>query len=67
MEHVLKTKELSRAVVLANCFVNKHTMKSVYGPELENEIEKNCPDMFKNGLRVPEFYMDIIKQKIKNL
>jgi hypothetical protein len=64
MEHALKTVELSKAVVLANCFVNKNTIGSGYEPELEREIEEHCPDMFKNGLRIPEFYMNIIKSKV---
>ena len=42
MEHALKTHDLTRAVVLANCFVNKHTIKCGYAPELEKEIEKNA-------------------------
>jgi hypothetical protein len=67
MEHALKTHDLTRAVVLANCFVNKHTIQSGYAPELEKEIESNCPDMFKNGLRIPEFYMNIIKTKVDSL
>ena len=28
------------------------------------EVEKNCPEVFKKELRVPEFYMNIIKSKI---
>lgn len=67
MEHALKTNDLKRAVVLANCFVNKHTIQSGYEPELEKEIEMNCPDMFKDGLRIPEFYMNIIKTKVDSL
>lgn len=66
MEHALKTVELSKAVVLANCFVNKNTIGSGYEPELEKEIEEYCPDMFKNGLRIPEFYMNIVKSKVSN-
>lgn len=67
IEHALKTHDLTRAVVLANCFVNKHTIQSGYAPELEKEIESNCPEMFKNGLRIPEFYMNIIKTKVDSL
>ena len=67
MEHALKTHDLARAVLLANCFVNKHTIQSGYAPELEKEIESNCPVMFKNGLRIPEFYMNIIKTKVDSL
>ena len=66
MEHALKTVELSKAVVLANCFVNKNTIGSGDEPELEREIEEHCPDMFKNGLRIPEFYMNIVKSKVTN-
>ena len=67
MEHALKTNELTRALVLANCFVNKYTLQCGYAKELECEIEKNCPKMFKNEIRVPNFYIDIIKDKIKKL
>ena len=67
MEHALKTHDLTRAVVLANCFVNKHTIKCGYAPVLEKEIEKNCPEMFKNELRIPEFYMNIVKTKVSDL
>lgn len=67
MEHALKTHDLTRALILANCFVNKHTIQSVYELELEKEIQSNCPAMFKNGLRIPEFYINIIKTKIDSL
>ena len=53
-------------MVLANCFVNKNTIGSGYEPELEREIEEHCPDMFKNALRIPEFYMNIVKSKVSS-
>jgi len=65
MEHALITNELSKAVVLANCYVNKCILNCGYSPELEVEIKKNCPIILKNGgLRVPEFYENFIKSKI---
>ena len=50
--------------MLANCFLNMYTLKCGYCKELVDEIDKNCPDMFRKELRVPEFYMNIIKSKI---
>ena len=41
-----------------------YTLKSIYSKELMEEVEKNCPEVFKKELRVPEFYMNIIKSKI---
>ena len=64
IENAVKKNGLSRAVVLANCFLNMYTLKSGYCKELVDEINKNCPVMFKKELRVPEFYMNIIKSKI---
>jgi len=40
-----------------------YTIKCNYSKDLINEIEKNCPDMFKHELRIPEFYINIIKNK----
>jgi len=67
MEHALKTVGLSKAVVLACCYINKNIIGSVYEPGLEREIEEHCPDMFKNGLRIPDFYMNIVKLKVSNM
>jgi hypothetical protein len=41
-----------------------YTLKCNYSKVLTNEIEKNCPDFFKKELRVPEFYLNMIKSKI---
>lgn len=57
---------LSRAITLSNCFINIYTIKCKYSDELVKEIEKNCPTMFKNELRIPDFYLNIIKGKVDN-
>mgnify|MGYP003341220882 CR=1 FL=1 len=40
-----------------------YTLKCGYGEVLNNEVEKYCPDMFRNELRVPDFYLNIVKSK----
>jgi len=55
---------LSRAVVLANCFLNMYTLKCGYSEVLNKEVEKYCPNIFRNELRVPDFYLTIVKSKI---
>ncbi len=40
-------------------------MYSNYTQELEIDIEKSCPSIFKNELRVPNFYLNIVKSKLK--
>ena len=67
MENALKNNDITRTIVLANCFVNMYTIKSTYSKELMHEIEKNCPNIFKCELRVQEFYMDLIKNKINKI
>lgn len=64
IEHAIKKVGLSRAVVLANCFLNMYTLKCGYGEVLNKEVEKYCPDMFRSELRVPDFYLNIVKSKI---
>lgn len=64
IEHAIKKVGLSRAVVLANCFLNMYTLKCGYGEVLNKEVEKYCPDMFRNELRVPDFYLTVVKSKI---
>jgi len=64
IEHAIKKVGLSRAVVLANCFLNMYTLKCSYGEILNKEVEKYCPDMFRSELRVPNFYLDTVKSKI---
>jgi hypothetical protein len=49
--------------MLANCFVNSNILKCNYNKVLNKEIEKNCPDIFKHELRIPEFYLNIVKSK----
>ena len=41
-----------------------YTLKCGYGEVLNKEVEKYCPDMFRSELRVPDFYLDIVKSKI---
>jgi hypothetical protein len=66
MENAIKNKiKIEQAEVLACCFLNKNTIDSVYGYDTENEINKNCPEMFKNDIKVPSFYMDLVKSKVK--
>ena len=67
IEHAIKKVGLSRAVVLANCFLNMYTLKSGYGEVLNKEIEKCCPYMFRSELRVPDFYLYTVKSKISKL
>jgi hypothetical protein len=64
IEHAIKNVGLSRAVVLANCFLNMYTLKCGYGEVLNKEVEKYCPDMFRSELRVPDFYLTVVKSKI---
>ena len=64
IENALKNHDIRKAVCLANCFVNKYAINCKYPGVLEKEIEKNCPTIFKNELRVPDFYLKIIKSYI---
>lgn len=41
-----------------------YTLKSGYGEVLNKEVEKYCPDMFRSELRVPDFYLSVVKLKI---
>lgn len=66
IENAQKKIGFNRALVLANCFLNMHVISSNYNNELLKEIDKYCPDIFKRELRVPEFYMDTIKNKLRN-
>ena len=66
LDNALKNNNnLYKAICLANCFVNKYAINCRYPGVLENEIEKNCPEIFKKELRVPEFYIKIIKSYVK--
>ena len=42
-------------------------LKCGYGEILNKEVEKNCPNIFKKELRVPDFYESIVKLKLKNI
>ena len=53
---------LERAVCLANCFVNTFHLKCKYSKEIKQNIEIYLPIIFKNGIRVPEYNMNIIKE-----
>tara|TARA_E500000178_G_C17002247_1_gene746290 strand:- start:1028 stop:1309 length:282 start_codon:yes stop_codon:yes gene_type:complete len=61
IEHALKKNKITRAVSLANCFINMYSLKCSYADEIMSEIKNNCPEIFKNELRVPEFYMNNVK------
>ncbi len=41
-----------------------YTIKSRYSDLLNKEVEKNCPEIFRHELRIPEFYIDAVKSKI---
>jgi hypothetical protein len=41
-----------------------YTLKCGYSEVLNKEVEKNCPNMFRNELRVPDFYLNIVKSKL---
>lgn len=64
IDFAIKKVGLQEAVVLANCFLNMYTIKSVYSEELNKKIVNNCPEIFKKELRVPDFYINIVKSKI---
>lgn len=64
IQNALKNNDLERSLVLANCFINMNTLNSGYGKELEYYINNNCPEMFKKRLEVPEYLMNIIKEKV---
>lgn len=64
MEFAVKKVDLSKAYVLANCFLNLNTIKCKYHNLLNLEIENNCPDIFKKELRIPEFYLELVKKKL---
>ena len=52
---------------MANSYLNMHTLKCGYDEVFNKEIEKHSPEMFKNELRVPDFYLNIVKSKISKL
>lgn len=68
LEHALKTNDIKKSILLANCFVNINVLKCEYNNELIKSVNENCPNIFKNELRVPEFYIENInniKKKFK--
>ena len=67
IESASKKVGLSRAVVLSNCFLNMYTLKCSYGDVLNKEVEKYCPEMFSSEIRVPDFYINIVKLKINKI
>ena len=64
IEHAVKNNTLEKSIKLANCFVNMHTMNSVYNENTKKDIIENCPVIFKNGLRIPDYYMILVKNLI---
>ena len=65
IEHAIKKVGLSRAILLANCFINMYTIKCGYGDFLNKEVEKYCPEIFKKELKIPDFYLNTVKLKLK--
>ena len=68
LEHALKTNDIKKSILLANCFVNINVLKCEYNNELIKSVNDNCPNIFKNELRIPQFYMNNIiniKKKLK--
>ena len=45
---------------LANCFVNTFHLKCKYSKEIKQNIDNYLPIIFKNGIRVPEHYNNLI-------
>lgn len=64
IEHAIKNNTLEKSIKLANCFVNMHTINSVYSENTKKEINKNCPTVFKNGIRIPDYYTILVKNLI---
>ena len=65
MQNALKNNnDIEKSLVLANCFINMNVFKSAYGKEAEYDVNKNCPEIFKKRLEVPEYLMKVIKEKI---
>ena len=55
---------IERAVCLSNCFVNTFHLKCIYSKEIKKNIEYHLPIIFKNGIRVPEFYSNLIREHL---
>ena len=64
IEHAIKNNTIEKSVKLANCFVNMYTINSVYNENTKKEIIENCPTLFKNGIRIPDYYMILVKELI---
>jgi hypothetical protein len=65
IEHAQKILGFNRSFVLANCFLNINTFRSSYSKELIYEINKYCPSILQKKLQVPDFYLNLIKSKVK--
>jgi len=48
--------------VLANCFVNRYEFNSTYSDELEIKIDKYIPEIFKKEIKIPLYYINLIKE-----
>lgn len=58
--------DLNKSIVTANCFVNIHHIKAAYCNEINERVNYYCPEIFKNGIHIPQYYKLIIKNTINN-
>lgn len=66
LEHAIKNNSLEKAIKLSNCFVNMYTINSVYNENIKKDIIENCPMVFKNGIRIPDYYMILVKKIVNS-
>lgn len=52
--------------MLANCFLNMYTIKCKYSQYLEDLIYNNTPEIFKIEIKVPDYYLNVVRSKMKN-
>ena len=65
MENAIKKiKDINKVLLLANCFLNINIYNCEYNDEIKKNVNNYCPDIFKNSLRIPPFYLDYIKKYI---
>lgn len=57
---------MDKVMCLSMCYLNRHLYNSSYPYELEEEINKYIPNIFKYGNRVPIFYKMLINKKVEN-
>lgn len=56
--------EYPRLVSLANCYINMYLFNSTYSEETKKAVEKYRPKILSNKLIVPDYYENLIKNKI---